>query len=83
MPLAAAKLVKLTEGDKEETARKACLDIISLPMANGTDMPKQITDSTAELPKGFSSGMAGKLLKFLAEQSDEVLDVDQYDKGAM
>jgi len=28
-PLAAAKLVQLTESDKEETARKACLDIIS------------------------------------------------------
>jgi hypothetical protein len=30
-PLAAAKLVQLTESDKEETARKACMDIISLP----------------------------------------------------
>ena len=29
-PLAAAKLVQLTESEKEETARKACLDIISL-----------------------------------------------------
>lgn len=29
VPLAAAKLVELTESDKEETARKACLDIIS------------------------------------------------------
>jgi len=30
-PLAAAKLVQLTDSDKEETARKACLDIISMP----------------------------------------------------
>jgi len=30
-PLAAAKLVQLTESEKEETARKACVDIISLP----------------------------------------------------
>lgn len=29
--LAAAKLVQLTESEKEETARKACLDIIRLP----------------------------------------------------
>ena len=29
--LAAVRLVGLTESDKEETARKACLDIISLP----------------------------------------------------
>ena len=30
-PLAATKLVQLTGSDKEETARKACMDIISLP----------------------------------------------------
>jgi hypothetical protein len=30
-PLAVAKLVQLTESEKEEVARKACLDIISLP----------------------------------------------------
>ena len=29
-PLAAAKLVQLTESEKAETARRACLDIISL-----------------------------------------------------
>ena len=29
--LAAAKLVQLTESESQETARKACLDIISLP----------------------------------------------------
>jgi len=31
-PLAAAKLIQLTESDKAETARKACLDIISMPI---------------------------------------------------
>ena len=30
-PFAAAKLVELMESEKEETARKACLDIISIP----------------------------------------------------
>ncbi|MHC4309749.1 MAG: hypothetical protein ACYSSN_07375 [Planctomycetota bacterium] len=31
-PVAAAKLIQLTESDKPETARKACLDIISMPI---------------------------------------------------
>ena len=31
-PVAAAKLIQLTESEKEETARKACLDIISIPL---------------------------------------------------
>ena len=30
-PIAAAKLVQLTQSEKEEIARKACLDIISMP----------------------------------------------------
>jgi len=34
-PLAAAKLVQLTECEKEETARKACLDILSFPTLAG------------------------------------------------
>ncbi len=36
-PLAAAKLVQLTESDKEETARKACLDIISMHASRTRD----------------------------------------------
>ena len=59
-PLAAAKLVQLTESEKVETARRACLDIISLQalldkrMAppNESQTPEtqplqQITDQTA------------------------------------
>jgi len=59
-PLAAAKLVQLTESDKEETARKACLDIISLqalldkriappsePQTAETQQLQQITEQTA------------------------------------
>ena len=33
-PTAAIKLVQLTDSDKPETARKACLDIISMPARN-------------------------------------------------
>lgn len=59
-PLAAAKLVQLTESDKGETARKACMDIISLqalldrritqpsePQTAETQQPQQITEQTA------------------------------------
>ena len=44
-PLAAAKLVQLTESEKEETARKACLDIITLPKftSNALDDPDRIS----------------------------------------
>lgn len=35
-PLAAAKLVQLTESESHETARKACLDIISFPGLAGS-----------------------------------------------
>ncbi len=59
-PLAVAKLVQLTELDKEETARKACVDIISLPalldkriappsesQADETQPLQQMTEQTA------------------------------------
>ena len=59
-PLAAAKLVQLTESEKEETARKACVDIISLPalldkriapqsesQVDETQPPQQMTEQTA------------------------------------
>ncbi len=53
-PLAAAKLVQLTESDKEETARKACLDIISLrrpterlATADSQSVETQLSDETA------------------------------------
>lgn len=59
-PLAVAKLVQLTALDKEETARKACMDIISLPalldkrivrpgeLQNGETQPlQQMTEQTA------------------------------------
>ena len=54
--LAAAKLVELTESAKEETARRACMTIISVPCAdekarprkqNDTE-PQQVEDETLE-----------------------------------
>ncbi len=71
--LAAAKLVQLTESEKEETARKACLDIISLPKigAKKTERPdkaKKDSDKQAELLPGKT---ARRLLAALAEEKKE------------
>jgi hypothetical protein len=64
--LAAAKLVELIDSDKEETRRKACLDIISLPRV--TNAKQAVSDKSpdknrAELPPEVAS----RLLTALAE----------------
>lgn len=66
--VAAAKLVQLTESEKAETARKACLDILSLPRA-GVDVPeiKDDKNSESERPEELSADTAGKLLAVLAD----------------
>ncbi len=67
--VAAAKLVQLTESAKEETARKACLDIIFLPEASAKKVrqssePQSTADKqTQQLPAKVCS----KLLAVLAE----------------
>jgi hypothetical protein len=68
-PLAAAKLVQLTESDKEETARKACLDIISLPALLDKKMARQGEPQTAESQQQqqITEHTAGRLLAALAE----------------
>lgn len=69
-PLAAAKLVQLTESENQETARKACLDIISLPKigpqkTEQSDKGKKDSDKQAEqLPEATVS----RLLAALAEE---------------
>jgi hypothetical protein len=67
--VAAAKLVQLTESDNPETARKACLDIISLPK---TETQKK--EQSAKAKKGdvkeaeqLSPETASRLLAALAE----------------
>lgn len=74
-PVAAAKLIQLTDSDKPETARKACLDIISMPIL--TDNKKaqpsgepQSADTSP--PVSLNPETAGKLLAVLAE--DKVND---------
>lgn len=72
-PIAAAKLVELTDSEKPETARKACLDIISMnsnnqnpsgPAPTPTNSPTAADDKQPQL----SAEIAGKILALLAEQ---------------
>lgn len=74
-PLAAAKLVQLTESEKEETARKACLDIISFPSlasSSADAAPESVKDSKVQKPfPELSPETASRLLALLAEEHDE------------
>jgi hypothetical protein len=69
-PIAAAKLIQLTESDKPETARKACLDIISMPIltANRKAQPSEESQpGDNQPPVSLNAETAGKLLAVLAE----------------
>lgn len=73
---AAAKLVQLTESENQETARKACLDIIGLLKPNTAkgqaDLPD---DNPAAPPAELPPTLASRLLSALAasNESPEVL----------
>jgi len=70
--LAAAKLVELTESENQETARKACLDVIAMPLkaaANSrtSDQPeKNAPEQTEQLPPQT----AARLLAALAQDNE-------------
>jgi hypothetical protein len=70
-PVAAAKLIQLTSSDKPETARKACLDIISMP-AQSTCKKAISSDESkpadTQPPVSLNPETAGKLLAVLAEE---------------
>jgi hypothetical protein len=76
-PLAAAKLVQLTGSDSAETARKACLDIISNPAINcGAKYASMVPVEarvTSEEPRATSGWLsaetASRLLAALAEET--------------
>jgi len=67
--LAAAKLVELTASEKEETARRACLDIISLPKFATDNNPKPAESQPAAQPQAqqLTPQTASRLLAALAE----------------
>lgn len=61
-PFAAAKLIALAESDKDETARKACLDIITASNGSITDRAAGDDDSDCQI----TPETAEKILKTLA-----------------
>ncbi len=68
--LAAAKLVELIASDKAETARKACLDIISVPKIatdRGEQSDKAQKDGDKQVEQ-LSDATASRLLMALAEE---------------
>jgi hypothetical protein len=66
-PVAAAKLVELTNSDKAETARKACLDIISPPRPMHS-VPSSATPSNPQAPApDLPPEIASRLLAALAQ----------------
>ncbi|MBW8002508.1 MAG: hypothetical protein FVQ80_10870 [Planctomycetes bacterium] len=64
--LAAAKLVQLTESESQETARKACLDIIQLPKMLAKKQATTQPDDQPEDAVKLSSKNASKILAVLA-----------------
>src|SRR4030042_1203504 len=62
--LAAAKLVELTASEKAETARKACLDIISQPRMK----PEAAEKDNNKQAEPLSEAKASKILAVLAEE---------------
>lgn len=70
--LAAAKLVQLTASKKEETARKACLDIISPPAfaAKKTQASTEPQSSPDKQAQQLPPGTASRLLAALAEEKN-------------
>jgi|GEM_PF-467574 len=64
---AARRLVALTECDKEETRRKACLDIIRLLAVHGEEECDK-NRAGDQRPEWLNDGMASRLLEMLAEE---------------
>ena len=68
-PLAAAKLVQLTESEKVETARRACLDIISLQalLDKRMDPPNESQSDQTHPLQQMTEQRASRLLAVLAQ----------------
>ncbi len=71
--LAAAKLVQLTGSEKEETARKACLDIITLPMlsAKRPEQIKQTQNADTRQVEQLTPATCSRLLAVLVEEKEK------------
>jgi hypothetical protein len=69
-PAAAAKLIALTQGQKEETTRKACLDIISLPLEL-TQQKRKKEAQDKDAAENISDEIASKMLEILAGDKND------------
>lgn len=74
-PVAATKLVELTQCEKEETARKACVDIISM-QPRPTTPPKSQSPDIPERPPQLTNQLATRLLAALAEEKQYTANDD-------
>ncbi|MHC4215739.1 MAG: hypothetical protein ACYSWP_20520 [Planctomycetota bacterium] len=68
-PVAAAKLVGLIDSDKDETVRRACLDIMSA--GRQTDAATTDQDDSNENQPDLPPELATKLLAVLAQHTDD------------
>lgn len=66
--LAAAKLVQLTESENQETARKACLDIISMQGKVSDPGHKTAEPENMNTASPLSPETASKILEVLAQE---------------
>jgi len=73
--IAAARLVQLTESTSPETARKACLDIITYHGLEARERHKTYHERQATSDEPAASGLspetAGKILEVLAKESEQ------------
>jgi hypothetical protein len=67
--VAVAKLVQLTDSENQETARKACLDIISLPKVSAkSEQTDRRQKSDEGQPERLSTEMTSRILSALADE---------------
>ena len=69
LPLAVHRLVQLIVSEKDETARKACLDLVSLKLSDAGLKNPQNPQPQAELPP-ISQQKASRMLAILAEPEE-------------
>jgi hypothetical protein len=67
LPLAVERLLQLTVSEKDETARKACLDLISLQSADPDLQSQNPQDQKDKNAPHISPEKASKMLAILAE----------------
>lgn len=69
--LAAARLIELVNSEKPETARKACIDMLTMPKPrdNNANLPKTDTDTPENLAE-MSDSQASAILEILAANKD-------------